>query len=109
MPRIYAIIGTKEQRMRFAVARLWEHRRLRRVLAWGAGTLAVVAIGLLGYGKLIEGAWVKYNQWDRRERGSLKVGQPAPDLELPLLDEGTVRLSELWRERPVVLVFGSCT
>jgi hypothetical protein len=42
-------------------------------------------------------------------RGSLRVGQQAPDLELPLLDEGSVRLSELWRERPVFLVFGSCT
>jgi peroxiredoxin len=37
------------------------------------------------------------------------VGHAAPDLELPLLDAKTVRLSELWRARPVVLVFGSCT
>jgi len=59
--------------------------------------------------KLVEGAWIKYNKWDRRERGSLRVGQQAPDLELPLLDKGPVRLSELWRERPVFLVFGSCT
>ena len=43
------------------------------------------------------------------ERGALRVGQPAPDVELPLLESGTVRLSELWRERPVFLVFGSCT
>jgi hypothetical protein len=95
--------------MRFAVTRLWKHHRLRRALAWAAGTLAVLAIGAFGYRKAIEGAWIKYNDWDRRERGALKVGQPAPDLELPLLGEGTVRLSELWRARPVVLVFGSCT
>jgi hypothetical protein len=71
----------------------------------------VGALGFLGYMKLVEGAWIKYNKWDRRERGSLRAGHEAPDLELPLLGDGAgnVRLSELWRERPVFLVFGSCT
>jgi hypothetical protein len=59
--------------------------------------------------KLVEAGWLRYNKWDRREQGALRVGQPAPDLELPLLDQGSLRLSELWRERPVFLVFGSCT
>jgi hypothetical protein len=79
------------------------------MLAWGAGIVAVVGFGFLAYMKLVEGAWIPYNKWDHRERGALRAGEPAPDLELPLLGEGTVRLSELWRERPVFLVFGSCT
>jgi hypothetical protein len=81
----------------------------RPVLAWTAGIAVVGGLGLFGYMKLVEAGWLKYNKWDRREQGSLRVGQPAPDLELPLLDQGSLRLSELWRERPVFLVFGSCT
>jgi hypothetical protein len=95
--------------MRLGLTQLWKRRGSRRALAWTAGGLAILGLGFLGYMKLVEGAWIRYNKWDRRERGVLQVGQPAPDLELPLLDAGTVRLSELWRERPVVLVFGSCT
>ena len=95
--------------MRFPVGRLWRQRRWRLAFAWTAGVAVMAGVGYLGYMKLVEGAWIKYNKWDRRERGSLRVGLPAPDLELPLLDEGSVRLSELWRERPVFLVFGSCT
>jgi len=96
--------------LRLDLAKTWSHRRTRLAVAW---TLSLAVVGGLGYGvyiKLLEGAWIKLNKWDRRERGSLRVGQPAPDLELPLIDEGSaVRLSELWRERPVFLVFGSCT
>lgn len=95
--------------MRLALADLWQRPRSRRAFAWTAGALAILGLGFLGYMKLVEGAWIKYNKWDKRERGVLQVGQPAPDLELPLFDEGAVRLSELWREKPVVLVFGSCT
>lgn len=95
--------------MRFAWANLWRQRRWRLAFAWAGGVVGVACLGFFGYMKLVEGAWIKYNQWDRRERGSLRVGHQAPDLELPLLEQGTVRLSELWRERPVFLVFGSCT
>ena len=86
--------------------------RNRRFLWAVLGTASLALVGALGYfayRKLLEGAWIKYNKWDRRERGALRVGQQAPDLEMPRVDEGSVRLSELWRERPVVLVFGSCT
>ena len=84
-------------------------RRWRLALLWTAGVVVAGVGGFFGYMKLVEGAWIPYNEWDRRERGSLRVGHAAPDLELPLLDAKTVRLSELWRARPVVLVFGSCT
>ena len=90
-----------------ALRAFW-HRNRRRVALSGA-TLVVAGLGFLGYMKLVEGAYIPYNKWDRRERGALRAGQPAPDLELPRLDAGTVRLSELWRARPVFLVFGSCT
>jgi hypothetical protein len=48
--------------------------------------------------------------WMRARQGNLRVGDPAPDFVLPrLTGGGTVRLSGEWRERPVVLVFGSYT
>jgi hypothetical protein len=41
---------------------------------------------------------------------SPRVGQRAPDFTLPRLgDDGSVRLSELWRSRPLVMEFGSFT
>jgi hypothetical protein len=52
---------------------------------------------------------LRYNQYDRRARGSLVVGGAAPDLSLTMYDGSPLRLSELWQARPVVLVFGSCT
>ena len=95
--------------VRFSVIELWNRRRWRLAFIWTAALASAGGLGALAYRKLVEGAWIQYNKWDHRERGTLRVGQPAPDLELPLLDQGSVRLSELWRERPVVLVFGSCT
>ena len=92
----------------FGLTEFWQ-TRWRPTLAWTAGIAIVGGLGFYGYMKLVEAGWLKYNKWDRRAEGTLRVGQPAPDLELPLLDEGSVRLSELWRERPVFLVFGSCT
>lgn len=90
-----------------ALRAFWQ--RNRRRTAWVAASLGAVGLVFFGYMKLVEGAYLRYNEWDRRERGALRAGDAAPDLELPLLGEGTVRLSELWRERPVFLVFGSCT
>jgi hypothetical protein len=50
---------------------------------------------------------------DEREFGAfpnmLHAGQRAPDGELALLDGERVRLSDLWRERGIVLEFGSFT
>lgn len=40
----------------------------------------------------------------------LRVGQPAPDGELTLLDTGErVRLSAYWQRGPLVIEFGSIT
>ena len=41
---------------------------------------------------------------------SPRAGQRAPDFALPRLGDGAqVRLSDLWRSRPLVLEFGSFT
>lgn len=48
--------------------------------------------------------------WMSARSGRLVVGDAAPDFELPSVDHSrTVRLSNEYRERPVVLVFGSYT
>jgi hypothetical protein len=48
--------------------------------------------------------------WKNARGGKLNVGDIAPDFTLPLLDHsGTVTLSSLRGDRPVVLVFGSYT
>jgi hypothetical protein len=48
--------------------------------------------------------------WMSARAGELRVGDAAPDFALPVLDRSrTVQLSEVWRDRPVVLIFGSYT
>ena len=48
--------------------------------------------------------------WDSARGGKLEIGDLAPDFELPdLHNERTVRLSDEYRQKPVVLVFGSYT
>ncbi len=48
--------------------------------------------------------------WTDARKGTLKVGDSAPDFTVKTLDTRTpVRLASLWAEKPVVLVFGSFT
>jgi len=48
--------------------------------------------------------------WMSARGGTLRVGDRAPDFSLPALDgSAVVQLSTEFRERPVVLVFGSYT
>jgi hypothetical protein len=48
--------------------------------------------------------------WMSARSGSLQIGDAAPDFELPALHgDRVVRLSDEYRHRPVVLVFGSYT
>ena len=48
--------------------------------------------------------------WMSARAGSLKVGDAAPDFELPTLDHSrTVKLSSEYPSKPVVLIFGSYT
>ena len=48
--------------------------------------------------------------WMSARGGSLEVGDAAPDFTLPMLHrERSVKLSEEYRQKPVVLIFGSYT
>jgi hypothetical protein len=48
--------------------------------------------------------------WMSARAGHLQVGDPAPDFALPVLrGDRTVMLSNEYRQKPVVLVFGSYT
>ena len=48
--------------------------------------------------------------WMSARGGQLSVGDAAPDFALPTPDSSrVVKLSEVWRERPVALIFGSYT
>ena len=48
--------------------------------------------------------------WMSARAGRLKVGDPAPDFELPAVDHSRlVRLSSEYQSKPVVLIFGSYT
>jgi hypothetical protein len=76
----------------------------------GAGiALGLAAAGALTWYQLVKAGVLRYNKYDRREHGALNVGNAAPDLALAMYDGSTVRLSQLWKARPVFLVFGSCT
>ena len=71
---------------------------------WGRVAIAVLALAALGFGgrfgyfQLVKAGYVKYNKYDRRDRGALRVGDAAPDVELAGYDG-----------KPLFLVFGSCT
>jgi hypothetical protein len=81
------------------------------VVAAAALALTAVAAGAvyLGYYFAVRQGWLRYNKYDRREQGTIRVGDHAPDLALAGYDGSPVRLGSLWAEKPLVLVFGSCT
>jgi len=82
---------------------------LRKLLV-GSGVLVVLAAaGFFGYMQLVKKGYIRYNKYDRRDRGSLREGGPAADVALTSYDGSPLRLSWLWNRRPLFLVFGSCT
>jgi hypothetical protein len=49
-------------------------------------------------------------RYDQRQEGKLRVGDPAPDVQLVALDGArSVRIRDSIGEKPLVLVFGSFT
>ena len=79
------------------------------IMLWAFGCALLAGAGLFMRYQLVKAGVLRYNKYDRRERGSLVVGATAPDLELAMYDGSSVRLSKLWETKPVFLVFGSCT
>jgi hypothetical protein len=84
-------------------------KRGKIVTAVVAG-LAVIGLGGAGYVYAVRKGWIRYNEYDRRAEGRLRVGDVAPDLDLTMYDGSPARLSSLWGHgKPLFLVFGSCT
>jgi hypothetical protein len=81
----------------------------RKLLIGVAALLVLGAGGFFGYMQLVKGGYLRYNKYDRRERGSLQKGGPAADVALTTYDGSPQRLSWLWERKPLFLVFGSCT
>lgn len=82
----------------------------KKVLIGVVALLVVGAAGLYGYYQAMVNGLIRYNEYDIRTEGQLQVGDLAPDLELARVEgEGATLLSELYREKPVVLAFGSYT
>ncbi len=79
---------------------------------WLIGIAVLVAVAALagqGYYYGLEKAWILYNEYDIRSEGTLRVGDLAPDLELASAEGGTQKLSDLFKQKPLVLIFGSYT
>jgi hypothetical protein len=87
----------------------WARPRWKVLLGAPVAVAALAVGGFFGYMELVKAGVLKYNKWDRRERGSLLVGARAPDLELVGYDGQPARLATFWTDRPLFLVFGSCT
>ncbi len=83
---------------------------LRKIIIAVLAVAIVAVAGFFAYWKALEHGLIRYNQYDIRSEGMLEEGDLAPDLELASVDgSGAKRLSELWAEKPLVLVFGSYT
>jgi len=84
-----------------------------RKIVLGIAALAVVAVlGYVGFLFAVMGPHdaIGMLRYDQRHKGSLAVGDRAPDASLAALDgRSRVRLSERWGAKPLVLVFGSYT
>ena len=82
----------------------------KKWLKIAATAIVIAGLGAWGYYEAMKRAWIRYNEYDIRSEGSLAVGDLAPDLELATADgSGPKRISDLYREKPLVLVFGSYT
>jgi hypothetical protein len=69
-----------------------------------------LALGLVDTsGRCGQGRRPRPAQADPLATAGPDLGDPAPDLELRDLDDGLVRLSDLWSRAPVILVLGSYT
>ena len=84
-------------------------KRWKKIALGVACAVAVGFGGFYGYFQLVKAGVLRYNKYDRRERGTLLVGDSAPNLALTTYEGAPLKLAELWATKPVFLVFGSCT
>ena len=88
---------------------------MKRFLKWSLGVLLVltaVAVGALSYmaGSPKDALYMVRYAFPHMHRGTLKVGDDAPDARLLALDGQTrFHIRERTAGRPLVLVFGSFT
>ena len=88
---------------------------MKRFLKWSLGVvlvLTVVAVGALSYmaGSPRDALYMVRYAFPHMHRGTLKVGDDAPDARLLALDGQTrFHIRERTGGRPLVLVFGSFT
>jgi len=80
-------------------------------ILWGSALMILLlGAGAFGYYQAMANGWIRYNEYDTRTEGQLQVGDLVPELALARAEgDGQVLLSDLYRERPVVLAFGSYT
>jgi hypothetical protein len=90
------------------------------VLLWGAATAALYAAmrqppetfgRIMSHVPTVAMIVLPFKPlWMSARGGGLQAGDPAPDFALPVLHgDRTVTLSNEYRQKPVVLVFGSYT
>ena len=81
---------------------------LKKILI-GVGILVLAGAGFMVY-SIGPRNIIGMLRYDQREEGTLRVGNPAPDVELLSLDGATpVRLKDSVGGKPLVIVFGSFT
>lgn len=84
-------------------------RKAKKVLIGLAAAAVLGGVGFFTWYQLVKAGILRYNKYDRREKGELRVGGSVPDLTVTAYDGTPRRLSELWQAKPAFLVFGSCT
>ncbi len=103
LPAAGRVLASRARALGTAHARRWT------LIVWLVAAAACIGALAFSYMKLVEKGFIRYNKWDRRVRGTLRRGDAAPDLQLARYDGRLVRLSALWADKPLVLIFGSCT
>ncbi len=85
---------------------------LRKLVLGAVALVLLAAVGYVGFLFVVMGPHdaIGMLRYDQRHKGSLAVGDRAPDASLAALD-GTrsVALRDRWQAKPLVLVFGSYT
>lgn len=83
----------------------------RRRIVVALAVVVLLVAGLFWIARTaVFNAWIRVNVYDVRTEGQLQVGDLAPDLSLVSVEgTGEHRLSDFYRTRPTILVFGSYT